>query len=53
MVRVELSPVGTQATQLPLQHGLPGSVDIVIERCAPASLLLRTVGQWLQAGSKP
>ncbi len=47
LVRVELSP-STATTRLPLQHGLPGTVDIVIERCSPAALLLRTVAQWSQ-----
>jgi adhesin transport system membrane fusion protein len=53
MVRVELSPSGPTSAQLPLQHGLPGSIDVVTERCSPATLLLRTMGQWLQAGTKP
>jgi len=50
LVRVELSPAKAD-TRLPLQHGLPGTVDIVIERCSPATLLLRTVAQWTQTGA--
>jgi len=32
-----------------LEHGLPGSVDVSLERTSPASLLLRTAGRRLTA----
>jgi multidrug resistance efflux pump len=47
-VRVELailSPRGAAAAApVPLQHGLPGSVEIEVEQITPAALLLRTAG---------
>lgn len=43
-VRVELSVVSGLKSGLPLQHGLPGSVEIETERISPLALLLRTAG---------
>ena len=43
-VRVELAPHGHNDTRL-LQHGLPGAVEIEIERTTPALLALRAAGQ--------
>jgi membrane fusion protein (multidrug efflux system) len=34
---------------VPLQHGLPGSVEVEVERASPAALTLRTAGQLLTA----
>lgn len=44
-VRVELSIVRSPAFAIPLQHGLPGAVEIEVERASPAALTLRTAGQ--------
>ena len=44
-VRVELSIAGTPAFAVPLQHGLPGAVEVEVERVSPAALTLRTAGQ--------
>ena len=44
-VRVELSIAHSPAFAVPLQHGLPGSVEIEVERVSPAALTLRTAGQ--------
>ena len=49
-VRVELDP--SHGFRIPLQHGLPGSTEIEVERISPASLLLRTAGQMV-APRKP
>ncbi|MDQ2899911.1 MAG: HlyD family efflux transporter periplasmic adaptor subunit [Acidobacteriota bacterium] len=47
-VRVELaveSTVGPHGpSSIPVQHGLPGSVEVEVERISPASLILRTAG---------
>lgn len=48
-VRVELAITPTAAFRVPLQHGLPGSVEIEVERLTPAGLLLRTAGRLLAA----
>jgi membrane fusion protein (multidrug efflux system) len=44
-VRVELSIARSPAFAIPLQHGLPGSVEVEVERVSPAELTLRTAGQ--------
>jgi membrane fusion protein (multidrug efflux system) len=48
-VRVELSIAPHGNTPIPLQHGLPGSVEVEVERESPANLLLRAAGAWLAA----
>jgi len=42
-IRVELSVQPNSPSSIPLQHGLPGVVEIEVERVSPATLLLRTV----------
>lgn len=46
-VRVELSLEPHQNTAIPLQHGLPGTAEVEIERVAPVVLALRAAGQLL------
>jgi membrane fusion protein (multidrug efflux system) len=46
-VRVELAIDPSQAIHVPLQHGLPGSVEVEVERTTPARLLLRISGKLL------
>jgi membrane fusion protein (multidrug efflux system) len=48
-VRVELAVDESQPTRIPLQHGLPGSVEVQVERIAPAALILRTAGRMIAA----
>jgi multidrug resistance efflux pump len=43
-VRVELS-VGAFPSRIPPQHGLPGSVEVEVERISPAKLVLRSAGE--------
>ena len=43
-VRVELALRALASSPIPLQHGLPGSVEVEIERVSPAALLLRSAG---------
>jgi membrane fusion protein (multidrug efflux system) len=47
-IRVELVPHPDPRSLLPLQHGLPGTVEVEIERVPPAALVLRTLGKALQ-----
>jgi multidrug resistance efflux pump len=42
-MRVELRLDGSPTGAVPIQHGLPGSVDVEVERVAPWKLLLRGV----------
>ncbi len=43
-VRVELAVDRVPHPRIPIQHGLPGSVEIEIEHTTPATLLLRSAG---------
>ena len=46
-VRVELSVRPESAPMIPLQHGLPGKLEVEVERISPAALVLRSVGKLL------
>jgi len=46
-VRVELAVNPESAPLIPSQHGLPGKVEIEIERVSPAELAMRSVGKVL------
>ena len=46
-VRVELSVQPESAPSIPSQHGLPGKVEIEIERVSPAELALQSAGKIL------
>jgi membrane fusion protein (multidrug efflux system) len=46
-IRVELALDAHSDSRLPLQHGLPGSVEVEIETLSPANLVLRTAGSLL------
>jgi len=46
-VRIELSVDGSHAPRIPLRHGLPGSLEIEVERVTPAALALRSAGRVL------
>jgi membrane fusion protein (multidrug efflux system) len=48
-VRVDLAIDASEAIRVPLQHGLPGSVEIEVERTTPARLLFRLSGRLLAA----
>jgi membrane fusion protein (multidrug efflux system) len=50
-IRVELALNPHSASSIPMQHGLPGTVQVEVERISPASLVLRVVGRGL-GGSK-
>jgi len=46
-VRVELAIRPSATSRIPLQHGMPGAVEIEVERVAPLALLARSLGQTL------
>jgi pyruvate-ferredoxin/flavodoxin oxidoreductase len=48
-VRVELVIDPRAASPIPLQHGLPGTVEVEVERVSPATLTLRAAGQLVAA----
>jgi membrane fusion protein (multidrug efflux system) len=47
LVRVELALQLGEATTVPLEHGLTGSVEVEVESVSPAVLLVRAAGQAL------
>jgi adhesin transport system membrane fusion protein len=46
LVRVEFEPARQDAPRLPLQHGLPGSIEVGIEEVSPAQLVMRAAGRF-------
>jgi multidrug resistance efflux pump len=48
-LRVELSVRPESAPQIPLQHGLSGTVEVQVDRLSPARLVLRAAGKLLAA----
>lgn len=50
-IRVELAVNPDSSSRIPLQHGLPGSVEVQVERISPAALILRMVGKNLARSS--
>lgn len=42
-IRVELALQNSSSSPVPVQHGLPGTIEIEVERVSPATLLLRAV----------
>ena len=50
-LRVELAVRARARSRIPLQHGLPGSVEVLVERVTPATLVLRTAGKVISGES--
>jgi multidrug resistance efflux pump len=48
-VRVELVLSSSFHSLIPLQHGLPGSVEVEVDRISPFALVMRVAGQSLAA----
>jgi multidrug resistance efflux pump len=48
-VRVELRLSSASPSRIPFQHGLPGSVEVEIDRISPAALILRSAGDLIGA----
>jgi len=46
-VRVELVLAEKSSFRGTLQHGMPGTLEVTVERVSPLGLILRTAGQWL------
>lgn len=46
-VRVELTIDPHPSSRIPLQHGLPGAIEVEVDRVSPAALALRAVGKML------
>lgn len=48
-IRVELEPDPSSAPAIPMAHGLPGEVEIEVERISPVALVLRAAGKTLSS----
>jgi multidrug resistance efflux pump len=46
-VRVEFDVPSHPTARIPLQHGLPGSIEVEVEQISPANLVLRMAGRFL------
>jgi membrane fusion protein (multidrug efflux system) len=46
-IRVALRILPDPTSAIPLQHGLPGTIEVEVERVAPATLVLRAIGKRL------
>jgi len=46
-VRVELAVIPSPTLRVALRHGMPGTVEIEVERKLPSALVLRMAGQWV------
>jgi multidrug resistance efflux pump len=54
-VKVELSIQQSKGSRIQLQHGMPGKIEVEIDRLTPAELILRSAGQMIESslsGSK-
>lgn len=49
LVRVELAVNAGENPKIPLEHGLPGSLEIEVEQVSPAALAARLAGRLLSA----
>jgi membrane fusion protein (multidrug efflux system) len=47
LVRVEFDVNSPNNPRIPVQHGLPGTIEVEVERISPATLILRAAGQLL------
>ena len=45
LIRVDLVLKQDQASAIPFRHGLPGAIEIEVDRVSPATLLLRAIGK--------
>ncbi len=52
-VRVELTIDPSRPCRIPLQHGMPGAVEVAVERITPATLILRLAGGLLGSPRNP
>lgn len=53
MLRVELAPRGPAPDGIRLQHGMPGTVEVLVDTVSPAVLLWRAAGQGLSSTLAP
>lgn len=47
-IRVEFALQPEAGSRIPLEHGMPGTMEIAVEQTSPLQLALRAVGKWLR-----
>lgn len=47
LIRVEMALLRNSQPLIPFQHGLPGTVEVEVERVTPARLMLRGLGRYI------
>jgi membrane fusion protein (multidrug efflux system) len=52
-VELVLESPATEHLPIPIEHGLPASAEVRVERVSPAVLLLRILGRWLTPAAIP
>lgn len=52
-VRVELLLRPAPGSRIPLQHGLPGTAEVEVERVSPVALVLDSAGRFITQASQP
>lgn len=52
LVQVDLELVGETPAHIPLQHGMPGTVEVKIDSLSPWSMILRSIGVRMQGGAE-
>jgi multidrug resistance efflux pump len=50
-VRVEIEIQAATATRIPLQHGMPAAVEVLVDEATPWEMLLRSVGGVMAPGA--
>jgi membrane fusion protein (multidrug efflux system) len=51
-VRVECQLQPSGSSSIPLQHGLPGTLEVAVDALSPAALIFRAAGRWLDGASR-
>ena len=52
-VRVEFLLTDHPTVPISLEHGLPGTLEVEVDRVSPATLVLRSAGQLVIGGNGP
>lgn len=52
-IRADLELQSETASSIPFQHGLPGTVEVEVDRLAPGTVLLRAIGKRVETFQAP
>ena len=50
LIQVELSVLNLSKSEIPVQHGMPGLVEVEVEKISPVNLLFRIAGKFATVG---